>query len=631
MLDQITQVFDYAALSDENRIVIRQKTGEIRERVDTIQRCSIEVGQRLIEVKQRLGHGQFGAWLAAEFQWSQDTAGNLMNVARLAEQNPKISDFADQFARSALYLLASPSTPNEARAAALQRAADGEKITRANVLELIDEQQAVALTAEELLELQRAVRRRGGVYAGERRVNGVITRHLVTLPGQPERAYPTPALREALSAFAEREEALPADLSAAWELHEHAALLVARHRATGVATEPGLLIQVRAEARDYQPDLDRLHAAGWTFRRYGEEWEARHPTFGAAMAERVPLLVWQAVRVADAHREQQARELIDQAAWDAAEQVILTVQHAGTKDALMGDFSRAYRAAQSPTAPGVAALKALPDPEGAFSDPEPQFSDREPAGTPGAYHLPADFAAVQAQAAPVATLAMQMQDGAFRLTPAGQPVERFAHGQWEQVKVRVALLVAAAQTNPAVPTPDVETHLRTWLNACLVGVRGTGTAIHPHGADLLRLIASALGLRDLWEADSDEVIAALREELIRLALVDMTDVLYLAPLCQAEPVIVWRQPAGYEKLLRLEGVVEDRARLATRQYPPVGVPTEHTRYVNANECRVATSEDIARLIAQRQAEIAVAAPERGKRYRAARQAADEADQMETPL
>jgi ParB/RepB/Spo0J family partition protein len=537
----------------------------------------------------------------------------------------------------------------------------------------VEERMAVALTAEELLDLKRAVRRRGGVYAGERRVNGVTTRHLVTLPGQPERAYTTPALREALLAWAERDEALPADLAAAWDLSEQAALLVARHRATSVATEPGLLIQITAEARDYQPDLDRLHADGWTFHRDEAAWEARHPTYGAARAERVPLLVRQADRVVDATREQQARALIAQADWDAAEQIILSIQHAGTKNALMADFSRAARAATltAPPAPPVpdhhAAVRAarrscgrpasagdlptppagwdiwrdddqqigmqhdcgiklrgpdaaalvseaqtltrwiaalagwwvcqtptgwqashasegmvtapaldhlalaawragcaaqdlpdLPDPvidaaflagwaylteepgdrpryryrlpngaEGWFSLgelcyelglPEARaFSVGEPDAVPAPcarmYHLPADFAAVQAQAAPVATLAMQMQDGAFRLTPTGQPAEVFGHPQWEQVKVRVALLVAQADRDQADRDQALRAAMHAWIVDHLRRHRTSGG-----GEAWTRLLALALGYPGaVWDDTLADLRAAIADEICTAA------------------------------------------------------------------------------------------------------------------
>ena len=122
--DQLV-LFDYAALDTETRIVVQQRTGEIKALMKRAAQDIIDIGQKLIEVKQRLGHGHFGGWLRTEFEWSQDTAKNFMNVAVRFGDNPKISDFAP----SALYLLAAPSTPESARVEAVERAAAGEIIT----------------------------------------------------------------------------------------------------------------------------------------------------------------------------------------------------------------------------------------------------------------------------------------------------------------------------------------------------------------------------------------------------------------------------------------------------------------------------------------------------------------------
>ncbi len=88
----------------------------------------IDIGQKLIEVKARLGHGHFGGWLEAEFAWSNDTAKRFMSVARQFETR-NLHDL--NIAPSALYLLAAPSTPEPARIEALERAEAGETITHA--------------------------------------------------------------------------------------------------------------------------------------------------------------------------------------------------------------------------------------------------------------------------------------------------------------------------------------------------------------------------------------------------------------------------------------------------------------------------------------------------------------------
>lgn len=125
-------LFDYAALDSETRIVVQQRTSEIKGLMRRAAQDIIEIGQKLIEVKARLGHGHFGAWLKAEFEWSWDTAKRFMRTAEVFK-NQQIADFAP----SALYLLAAPSTPDEARAEALARAEAGEPITYSAAREIV--------------------------------------------------------------------------------------------------------------------------------------------------------------------------------------------------------------------------------------------------------------------------------------------------------------------------------------------------------------------------------------------------------------------------------------------------------------------------------------------------------------
>ena len=102
---QTSVEFDYGQLDGESRIVVQQRTSELKSLIRRSAQDIIEIGLRLTEVKARLGHGRFGAWLAAEFHWSPDTALNFMRVAERFGQNPNISEFAP----SALYLLAAPA------------------------------------------------------------------------------------------------------------------------------------------------------------------------------------------------------------------------------------------------------------------------------------------------------------------------------------------------------------------------------------------------------------------------------------------------------------------------------------------------------------------------------------------
>jgi hypothetical protein len=74
----------------------------------------IAIGQELATAKEMLGHGQFGAWLASEFEMSQQAANSFMHVAeQYGGKLPKIGNIPV----SALYLLAAPSTPELVREA----------------------------------------------------------------------------------------------------------------------------------------------------------------------------------------------------------------------------------------------------------------------------------------------------------------------------------------------------------------------------------------------------------------------------------------------------------------------------------------------------------------------------------
>jgi len=85
----------------------------------------IEIGRLLTECKLICGHGNWLPWLDREFGWTDDTALNFMRVYELS----KSRNFRDlSLPLSGLYLLAAPSTPQEARDEIIERAQAGEKI-----------------------------------------------------------------------------------------------------------------------------------------------------------------------------------------------------------------------------------------------------------------------------------------------------------------------------------------------------------------------------------------------------------------------------------------------------------------------------------------------------------------------
>ena len=107
-------LFDYQELDSETRIVVQQKTQEIKVLIRRTAQDVFDIGQKLSDIKTRLGHGHFGNWLKAEFEWSERTAQNFIKVYE-SFKSENIADLS--FSQTALYVLA--SAPEEARSEAI--------------------------------------------------------------------------------------------------------------------------------------------------------------------------------------------------------------------------------------------------------------------------------------------------------------------------------------------------------------------------------------------------------------------------------------------------------------------------------------------------------------------------------
>jgi len=136
-------LFDYGTLDHDTRSFLQTKTAEIRILVKQTAQGVIDIGQRLLEVRDRLEHGQFLHWIETEFGWKKSTAYNLINVASNFQQ---VGNF--DFSPKVLYLLAAPSVPEEARQEALSLAESGERITHQKAQEIIAKHKAEAEAAK---------------------------------------------------------------------------------------------------------------------------------------------------------------------------------------------------------------------------------------------------------------------------------------------------------------------------------------------------------------------------------------------------------------------------------------------------------------------------------------------------
>lgn len=102
-------LFDYDSLDHETCVFVQEKAQSIRIRLKHTAEDIIAIGQDLIAVKSKLGHGKFLPWLKSEFGMTDRHALNFMRVAsRFSGKSEIISDFSI----TVLYELASPSTPD---------------------------------------------------------------------------------------------------------------------------------------------------------------------------------------------------------------------------------------------------------------------------------------------------------------------------------------------------------------------------------------------------------------------------------------------------------------------------------------------------------------------------------------
>ena len=127
----------------EEAEAIRRLLGKTAESV-------IEIGHRLIRLKERIPHGEWARYLKREFDWTERSAQRFMSVAHCFNSD-NLSDL--KIGPSALYLLASNSTPEPVRSAILDRAKAGERITHTAVKEAIEATHPRVIVDEEFSKI----------------------------------------------------------------------------------------------------------------------------------------------------------------------------------------------------------------------------------------------------------------------------------------------------------------------------------------------------------------------------------------------------------------------------------------------------------------------------------------------
>ncbi len=125
-LEQV-EMFDITVFDDETVEYLRESEGYINERRRLAGTAIVEIGQRLVDVRDWLEEDEgFLAWIASAFEWKKSTAYNFRNVATAF---PNFGGDLALIEPSALYLISAPKAPEPARDAVKETAAEGQKVS----------------------------------------------------------------------------------------------------------------------------------------------------------------------------------------------------------------------------------------------------------------------------------------------------------------------------------------------------------------------------------------------------------------------------------------------------------------------------------------------------------------------
>lgn len=118
--------YDYSTVPEEHREALRRSALTIKPRLKRAAEDLFVIGRELMAVKVRLPYGTYTNWLDVEFGLSDRMAQRFMNVSeRLGPKSDKLSVLPP----STLYLLAAPSTPDEAIAKVEEQLINGRRIS----------------------------------------------------------------------------------------------------------------------------------------------------------------------------------------------------------------------------------------------------------------------------------------------------------------------------------------------------------------------------------------------------------------------------------------------------------------------------------------------------------------------
>lgn len=140
MLANTLKVAPPYEITDEE--FLNQAEAEIRRSDKRVISEIVAIGRKLIEIKNRVGHGRYGQFIRDRLWFSERSAQQFVQSYEFLK-SAHCADFESlHIDGSAVRLLARPSTPNEVRVEALERAAKPQGVSYSEVKRLIAKAEA---------------------------------------------------------------------------------------------------------------------------------------------------------------------------------------------------------------------------------------------------------------------------------------------------------------------------------------------------------------------------------------------------------------------------------------------------------------------------------------------------------
>ncbi len=135
-MNEIITPFTYSGLPVPVATEIEAATTRIKDRLTRQVKDIIEIGRDLLEVKSKLEHGQFEAWLNTAFNMTIRTAQKCMRAAKWMADK---SGLGSHLTPNTIYLLSAPSTPETVQQQILGDLEAGKPVNHREVREVVQE------------------------------------------------------------------------------------------------------------------------------------------------------------------------------------------------------------------------------------------------------------------------------------------------------------------------------------------------------------------------------------------------------------------------------------------------------------------------------------------------------------